>query len=103
MTTYVSTPERARQTPAGQLRHRIRQLEQLAARVDDELTEARHRLHRLEHPPRRPGMAVVPRGVDSARVRTWARLNGWPTLGDRGRLPAAAIDAFLTAHPGVHR
>lgn len=103
MSTYVSTPERARQTPAGQLRARIVELEQLRDRVDDELTAARHRLHRIECPPRRPGMAVVPRGVDSSQVRAWARLHGWPDLGTRGRLPAPAIDAYLTAHPGAHR
>jgi hypothetical protein len=34
--------------------------------------------------------------TSSAEVRTWARKNGWPKLGDRGRIPAdvqAAYDA----------
>jgi hypothetical protein len=27
-------------------------------------------------------------------VRAWARSNGWPNLGDRGRIPSAAQAAF---------
>ena len=42
---------------------------------------------------------VVPDDVDSHLVRAWARENGWPQLGDRGRMPQAAIDAYLEAHP----
>lgn len=50
-------------------------------------------------PGRKPG-PVVPAGVDSRAVRAWARNNGWPNLGHRGRLPQAAIDAYLEAHHG---
>ena len=30
----------------------------------------------------------------SAEIRAWARENGWPDLGDRGRIPADAKAAF---------
>lgn len=33
----------------------------------------------------------------SARVRTWARDNGW-AVGDRGRIPAGVIAAYEIAH-----
>ena len=46
--------------------------------------------------PRGP---VVPAGIRPYMVRFWARENGWPTLGSNGRLPQAAIDAYVAAHP----
>lgn len=97
MTTYVSTPERARQTPAGQLRARIAQLEQLRDRIDEELTTERHRLRRLGLANTQAHRTIVPQGVDPAAVRSWGRAHGW-TLGDRGRLPADLITAYLGAH-----
>jgi hypothetical protein len=36
--------------------------------------------------------------VYTATVRAWARDNGWPDLGDRGRVPAEATAAFEAAH-----
>jgi hypothetical protein len=36
--------------------------------------------------------------VYTATVRAWARDNGWPELGDRGRVPAEATAAFEAAH-----
>ena len=50
-------------------------------------------------PTRKPG-SVVPDGVDSSAVRAWARANSWPYLGQRGRLPQAAIDQYLEANHG---
>lgn len=97
MTTYVSTPERARQTPAGQLRARIAQLEQLRARVDDELDDARRRLRRLGLANTQAHRTIVPQVTDPSAVRAWGRAHGW-TLGDRGRLPADLITAYLGAH-----
>lgn len=32
-------------------------------------------------------------------AREWAKKNGWPNLGDRGRLPKDAQDAFDAANP----
>ena len=34
-----------------------------------------------------------------ATIRAWAKLNGWPDLGDRGRVPQEAQDAYHAAHP----
>jgi hypothetical protein len=48
--------------------------------------------------PRRGRGSVVPDGIDSKQVRAWARVNGWPMLGDRGRLPQDAIDQYLQVH-----
>lgn len=31
-------------------------------------------------------------------IRTWARQNGWPDLGERGRIPREAEDAYEAAH-----
>lgn len=42
---------------------------------------------------------VTPAGIKSRDVRNWARANGWPALGSNGRLPQAAIDAYVSAHP----
>jgi len=42
---------------------------------------------------------IVPEGVYSRLVRAWARENGWPLLGDRGRMPQEAIDAYVRTHP----
>jgi len=32
-------------------------------------------------------------------ARKWAKENGWPNLGDRGRLPADALEAYKRAAP----
>jgi hypothetical protein len=45
---------------------------------------------------RRPGKAGPAR--DLARVREWARKNGWPDLSDRGRIPAEILTAYDQAH-----
>lgn len=97
MTSYVSTPERARQTPAGQLRARIAQLEQLRARIDEELDTERRRLRRMGLANTQAHRTIVPAGTDPAAVRSWGRRHGWK-LGDRGRLPADLITAYLGAH-----
>ncbi|MFI8237618.1 Lsr2 family protein [Streptomyces sp. NPDC085866] len=31
---------------------------------------------------------------DLAKVRTWARENGWPDLSDRGRVPGEVLNAY---------
>lgn len=51
-------------------------------------------------PPAKPGpKGVVPESVVAADVRAWAIRKGW-VLGSRGRMPQAAIDAYLaTAKP----
>lgn len=99
MTTYTSTPERARQTPAGARRQRIRDLEDLLARVEAQLAEERRALTRITTPRRlRANPAVVPPGTDSRHVRAWARAHGWPNLGQRGRIPLDAITAYAQAH-----
>lgn len=33
-----------------------------------------------------------------AKIREWARKNGWPELGDRGRVPAEATTAYRRAN-----
>lgn len=33
-------------------------------------------------------------------IREWARKNGHPDLGDRGRIPQAIVDEYVAAHPG---
>ena len=44
-------------------------------------------------------MTVTPHGIKSSDIRTWAIANGYPHLaGKNGRLPAAAIEAYLDAH-----
>lgn len=45
--------------------------------------------------PRRAATAGV---SNSAVIRDWARQNGFPNLGDRGRIPAAVEEAFATAN-----
>ncbi|MEJ7648159.1 MAG: Lsr2 family protein [Nakamurella sp.] len=35
---------------------------------------------------------------DLADMRTWGRANGWPSLGDRGRIPADVEAAYESAH-----
>lgn len=45
-------------------------------------------------------MNVTPYGTKSSDIRTWAISNGYPQLaGKNGRLPAAAIQAYLDATP----
>lgn len=36
----------------------------------------------------------------TAEMRTWARANGHPELGERGRVPAEIKEAFFVANPG---
>lgn len=98
----MTTPATA--TPAGQRRQRIADLEALRDRIDAELEQERRALARITAPlRRRVDRAVVPSTVNSRRVRAWARAHGWPDLGQRGPVPAIAIDAYLDAHPGAHR
>lgn len=33
-------------------------------------------------------------GADLKEIRAWARKNGWPDLGDRGRIPEAVREAW---------
>lgn len=35
----------------------------------------------------------------SAEVRAWAKAHGWSDISDRGRTPAAAVQAYNEAHP----
>src|SRR5690349_11039164 len=37
-------------------------------------------------------------GGNTKDVREWARSNGWPDLGDRGRVPADVQTAYDAAH-----
>jgi hypothetical protein len=41
-----------------------------------------------------------PDRAHTAQVREWARANGWPDLGDKGRIPAEATEAYRKAHDG---
>ena len=63
-----------------------------------------HERHVDDHPAPKPEPVsagtrvlgpVVPDGVDSRDVRAWAKANGWPQLGQRGRIPQDAIDAYM--------
>jgi hypothetical protein len=38
------------------------------------------------------------RNPDSSAIRTWAKVNGWPKLGTRGRIPDEAIESYNKAH-----
>lgn len=33
----------------------------------------------------------------NAKIRTWARANGWPDLGERGRIPEDAVEKYNAA------
>lgn len=35
---------------------------------------------------------------EGTAIRAWARSNGWPGLGDRGRIPGEATAAYRAAH-----
>lgn len=48
---------------------------------------------------RRGGGAKKASGGGNTRdVREWARANGWPDLGDRGRVPGEVQQAYDAAH-----
>lgn len=50
-------------------------------------------------PNRRPSGPAV-RGPNASRtraIREWARSNGWPDIGDRGRIPIEVQDAYDTS------
>jgi len=40
----------------------------------------------------------LPDNVTPAEVRRWARANGYPSIGDRGKLSEGAKRAYLDAH-----
>lgn len=87
------------QSPGGLLRAELRDLEDLRIRVNARLAEVRYRVARLEgSSPRalaaRHAANVTPDDVTAGDVRAWGRAHGW-TLGDRGRLPADLIAAYL--------
>lgn len=42
--------------------------------------------------------SATPAGPSPALVRAWGRDNGWE-VGQRGRLPAGLMDAYVAAHP----
>lgn len=39
--------------------------------------------------------------AENAKIRVWARTNGWPNLSDRGRLPKDAQTAYAAATAGA--
>jgi len=44
-------------------------------------------------------MNTTPTGVNSADIRKWAIVNGYPDLaGKNGRLPRRAIESYVHAH-----
>lgn len=100
MSRYVSTPEREAATPVGARLARIRQLEQLAARVVAELDVERAALQRiLECRPEAGEADLVARtGASPARIREWARSVGMD-VNPRGRVPYAVTAAFIAANP----
>lgn len=89
------TPETA--SPLALLHKRIADLEDLRDRVDVELAAARGRLNRIHRRQNVVDRAKVPPGTATADVRAWGRANGW-TVGDRGRMPAALVDAYMHRH-----
>lgn len=105
---------------AGQIRTLFEQLRDelengaaiAAAQADVEaararLAEAEQALRRLTgdtppaadtvHEPQNPGAALMDKDL-RARIRTWAQSQG-RTVGERGRIPDAVVDAYLRAHP----
>lgn len=87
------------QSPGGRLRARLRDLEELRLRINRELAEVRYQVARLEgSSPRslaaRHAANVTPDDITAGDVRTWGKAHGWE-LGDRGRLPADLIAAYL--------
>src|SRR4051794_22354444 len=40
-------------------------------------------------------------GADTEKVRAWARENGWPALGTRGRIPRDVMAAYTAASPSA--
>lgn len=53
---------------------------------------------RVPKQQRRPGPLATPEG--RAQVRSWARKNGWPELGGRGRIPDVVAESYLAARRG---
>jgi hypothetical protein len=51
--------------------------------------------------PKEPGDEdeADPDAVDPKEVREWARANGWPDLGPRGRIGGEILEAYQAAHP----
>lgn len=95
MTTLPGTA----QDPLAARRKRIRDLEVLRDRIDAELATERLALRRTSRVRRLVEPAKVPEGIDPRSVRAWARRNGWPQLGTRGRIPGPAITAYLSGNP----
>jgi Lsr2 len=46
----------------------------------------------------RAGRKVGSRREELSAVREWARQNGWPNLGERGRIPGEVEAAYDAAH-----
>lgn len=46
----------------------------------------------------RRGTSAASHREELAAIRTWARANGWPDLGERGRIPQDVQDAYHAAH-----
>lgn len=79
---------------------RIHRLEHLLARVQAELAAERASLRRALRARRDlpPAPAVAPAGLVPADVREWARENGWPDLGNTGRMRKDVLAAYVEAH-----
>jgi hypothetical protein len=54
---------------------------------------------RVRAPQRKPSGPTATR-AGRAQVRAWARRNGWPNLGERGRIPDDAVEQYIAARRG---
>jgi hypothetical protein len=79
MSTYTAVAERAE----ARARRHAREKRTVGVPYLDSVRAGNNRLAERQH---------------RDAVRTWARVNGWPTIGDRGRVPTAATEAFTKAH-----